>query len=195
MQIEYFKCVFIIIIFFSKNGVTSKADLRAYFKRKAAGSDGPVAKRQIASPEMIIPPIENVNRAEIEMVIDVVKKPTARKNHHNSIPKHIGIEVGMYVLDRSTKDALEKFSKQYPKFYFKRTSINSWKILLTKSGGNQTFSKKGRPNLLLETLLNKRKDVIVVSRLAGTVISRRMIITIGTKVVKAKMIQVKLLHL
>ena len=72
---------------------------------------------------MIIPATENVNRAETEMVIDEVEKSTARINHYNNIAKQIWIEVGRYALDYSTKDALEKFSKQYPKFTFKRTSL------------------------------------------------------------------------
>ena len=151
--------------------MASKTDLRAYFRCKAAGSEGPAAKKkQIANLEMTIPATENVNRAEIEMVIN-----------WNS-------------LDHSTKDALEKFSKQYPKFTFKCTSINSWKTLLRKKNGdNQTFIKKGRPYLFPETLFKKMKNVIVGSRLAGTVISRRMRIAIGTGVVKAN--DPKLLHL
>ena len=59
----------------------SKTDLRAYFKRKAAVFGGPVAKKKIANPEMIIPSIENVNRAETEKVIDEVEKSTAWENH------------------------------------------------------------------------------------------------------------------
>ena len=72
--------------------------------------------------------------------------------HYSNIPKHIRIEVGRYALVYSNKDALEKFSKQYPKFTFKRTSINQWKTFLKKSEDNQTFNKKGRSNLLSETL-------------------------------------------
>ena len=86
------------------------------------------------------------------------------------------------------------FSKQYSKFTDKQTSINSWKTLLKKREDNQTFNKKGRPNLLSETLLKKTKDVIVGSRLAAIEISRKMIIAIGTAVVKANG-PVKLLHL
>ena len=63
---------------------------------------------------MIISATENVNRAEIEMVIDEVKKSTAWKNPYSNIP--IWIEVGGYALDHSAKYALEKFSKQYPNF-------------------------------------------------------------------------------
>ena len=81
------------------------------------------------------------------MVIDEVEKSTAQKNYYNNMPKHIRIEVGRYALGHSTKDPLEMFSKQYPKFTFKRTSINSWKTLLKKSGDNQTFKKKGQPNI------------------------------------------------
>ena len=109
--------------------MASKTDLRAYFKCKAAGSEGQVAKIQIENPEIIIAATENVNRAEIEIVIDVVEKSTARKNRYQNIPKQIQIEIEWYALERSTKDTLDEFSKQYPKFTFKRTSINSWKTL------------------------------------------------------------------
>ena len=57
---------------------------------------------------MIISAIENVNRAEIEMVIDVAEKQTVRKSYYNNILIHIRIEVGRCALDHSTKDALEK---------------------------------------------------------------------------------------
>ena len=64
-------------------------------------------------------------RILIEIVIGKVEKSAARKNHYNNIPKHICIEIGRYALHHSTKDAPEKNLKQYPKFNFKRTSINS----------------------------------------------------------------------
>ena len=77
------------------------------------------------------------------MVIGEVEKSPARKNHYNNIPKHIRIEIGRYALHHSTKDAPEKNLKQYPKFTFKRTSINSWKKLLKKSEDvNQMFYLK-----------------------------------------------------
>ena len=85
----------------------------------------------------------------------------------------------------STKDALAKFSKQYPKYTFKRTSINSWKASFKNNGNSQNLKKISRPNLLSEELLKRAKDVIIGSRLAGTVISRKMVIGNGTGVVKA----------
>ena len=68
---------------------------------------------------------------------------------------------------------------------FKRTSINSWKVSFKNNGNSQNLKKIVRPNLLSEELLKRTKDVIIGSRLAGTVISRRMVISIGTVVVKA----------
>ena len=53
--------------------MTSKTDLRAYFKRKAAEAEGPVAKKQITNPEIIIPATKKVNRTETEMVKDEVE--------------------------------------------------------------------------------------------------------------------------
>ena len=119
------------------------------------------------------------------MVIDEIEKLTSRKNHYNNIPKHIRIEVGRYALDHNIKGALEKISKQYSKFTFKDILISLWKTLLKKCEDNQTFYRKGRINHLSEILLKKTKGVIVGSRLAGTVISRRMVIAIETAVVKA----------
>ena len=118
------------------------------------------------------------------MVMDEVEKSTARQSYNN-IPKHIRMEVGKYALAHSTKDALAKFSKQYPKYTFKRTSINSWKASFKNNGNSQNLKKISRPNLLSEELLKRAKDVIIGSRLAGTVISRKMVIGNGTGVVKA----------
>ena len=64
-------------------------------------------------------------------------------------------------------------------------SISSWKASFKNNGNSQNLKKIGRPNLLSQELLKRTKDVIIGSRLAGTVISRRMVISIGTGVVKA----------
>ena len=157
--------------------MSSKTDLRACFKCRATGSDGPAAKKKNSNPEITASTTEHVNRAETEMVIDDEAKSTARQRCSN-IPKHICMEVGKYALAHSTKDALTKFSKQYPKYTFSKASFKN-------NGNSQNLRKIARPNLLSEELLKGTKGVIIGSRLAGTVISRRMVIAIGTGVVKA----------
>ena len=117
------------------------------------------------------------------MVMDEVEKSTARQSYSN-IPKHIGMEAGKITLAHSTKDALVKFSKQYPKYMFQQTSINSWKASFKNNENSQNLKKIGRPNLLPEELLKRTKNVIIGSHLASTVISRRMVIAIGIGVVK-----------
>ena len=109
--------------------MSSKTDLRACFKHRATGSDGPAAKKKNPNPEIIASVTEHVNRAKIEMVMDEVEKSTASQSYNN-IPKHI--RIGKYALAHSTKDAFAKFSKRYPKYTFKRTSIKSWKASLKK---------------------------------------------------------------
>ena len=148
--------------------MSPKTDLRAHFKRRATGSDGCPAKKKNPNLEIIATTTEHINRAKIEMVMDEAVKSTARQSFNN-IPKHIRIEVRKYALAHNTKDALAKFSKQYPKYTFKQTSINSWKASFNNNGN---LKKIGRPNLLSEELLKGTKDVIIGSRLAGTVISR-----------------------
>ena len=64
--------------------MSSKTDLKAYFKRRATGSDGPAAKKKNPNPEIT----KHVNRAEIEMVMNEAEKSTARQSYNN-IPKHL----------------------------------------------------------------------------------------------------------
>ena len=45
--------------------------------------------------------------------------------------------------------------------------------------------RKGRPNLLDDEFLLKVKDLVTRVRMAGGVISRKMVIAIGTGVIKA----------
>ena len=45
--------------------------------------------------------------------------------------------------------------------------------------------RKGRPNLLDDEFLLKVKDVVTGVRMAGGVISRKMVVAIGTGVIKA----------
>ena len=160
--------------------MSSKTDLRTYFKRRATGSDGPAAKKENPNPEISASATEHVSRAEIGMVMIEVEKSTACQSYNN-IPEHIRMEVGKFALAHSIKDSLAKFSKQYPKYMFKRTSINSWKASFKNNGNSQNLKKIGRPNLLSEEFLKRIKDVIIGSSLAGTAILRRMIIAIGTR--------------
>ena len=69
-----------------------KTDPRAYFERRATGSDGPAAKKKNPNPEIIASSTEHANRAEIE-VMDEVEKSTARQRYNN-IPKQIRLKVG-----------------------------------------------------------------------------------------------------
>ena len=74
--------------------------------------------------------------------------------------------------------------KSIHKYTFVRTSINNWKKKANKAS-ETPFKKKGRRNLLIDNLLIKVKDVILISA-AGAMIYRRLVIAIGKGVVKAK---------
>ena len=163
--------------------MSSKTDLRVYVKHRATGSDGTAVKKKNPNPEIIASAGEHVNRAEIEIVVVEVGKSTARQSYNN-IPKHVRMEVGKYALAHSIKDALAKFSKQYPEYTFKQTSIKSSKASFKNNENSQNLKKISRPDLSSEELLERTKNVIIGSHLAGTVILRRMVITIGTGVVK-----------
>ena len=81
----------------------------------------------------------------------------------------------------------KNLGKKYPKYTFIRTSVNNWKkkIEKDKKNDNATVHRKVRPNLLHDEFLVKVKDVVTGVLMAGSVISRKMVIAIGTGVVKA----------
>ena len=64
--------------------IPSKTDLRAYFKRRATGSDESAAKKKNPNPEIIVSSTEQANRAGIEMVTDKGKNSTARQSYNNT---------------------------------------------------------------------------------------------------------------
>ena len=75
----------------------------------------------------------------------------------------------------------------YTKYSLKRTTVNGWKESCKKKKNDQPIApiqRKGRPNLVDDQMLKKIED-IVGSRLAGTAISRKMVIAIATRVIKA----------
>ena len=79
---------------------------------------------------------------------------------------------------------------KYPQYTLIRTSENNWKSSYQKNNGKVNFKKKGRPNKLDEEMLRKIKDVIIGTRIAGGVVSRRQVMSIGKGVVMANKPQI-----
>ena len=123
----------------------SKTYLRAYFKHR--------------NPEIIGSSTEHGNRVEIEMAMDQLPFKV-------NIPTYIRKEVGKYVFAHSTKFALAKFSKQYSKYTFKRTSINSWQAQFKNNGNSRNLKKIFRANLSSKELLKR----VVKANDPGTIV-------------------------
>ena len=80
------------------------------------------------------------------------------------------------------------YGTEYPKYTFIRTSVNNWKKKIEKDKKNDNATvhrRKGRPKLLDDEFLVKVEDVVTRVRKAGGVFSRKMVIVIGTGVIKA----------
>ena len=117
-------------------------------------------------------PSNITGETESQYVQQEIKKQVAKPaKHYDNIPSKIKQEIGSYALIHGTKAAIDRFPKVYTKYSLKRTTVG-------KKG------KKGRPNLVDDETLKEIKYVIIGSRLAGTVIYRKMIVAIGTSVVK-----------
>lgn len=163
-------------------------DLRNFYKSSSRSSNG---KSPEKVPTFLTSTSGNVNRAEIGTINKKIKAlvQAKTKKKYSTVPSNIKKEVGEYALLNGTKSALEKFKKKYPRYTFFRTSVNNWKTKIQKnknhSVSSTVYEKRGRPNLLPGKLLLKVKDVITGVRMAGGVISRKMVMAIGTRVAKA----------
>ena len=109
-----------------------------------------------------------------------VKKESTKKKTHKNVPEKVRKEVGRYALIHETKAAVDKYSKIYPKYDLKLTSVNTWETKCKNNKENTLAKKSERPNLLSDELPQKTKDIVIGTRSAGKVISRRMVIAIGT---------------
>ena len=76
------------------------------------------------------------------------------------------------------------FSKSLYKIFIKRTTVNGWKERYKKNDLH-SVGKRGRPNLVDDLMVKKIKDVIIGSRLSGSVIDQKMVVAFGPGVVKA----------
>ena len=163
-----------------------KMDLRNYFKRKSKNDlEEPMKKKQ-KTKELITSAVGMSNAGELQIVSDEVSK-AVRPTKHQKIPESIRKEVASHALKFGTKSAITKFAKKYETAYeFHRTTVNSWKnALKKKSKSVPVCGKIGRPNMVEDVILEKIKDIIIGTRAAGTVISRRIAIAIGKGVIKA----------
>ena len=87
------------------------------------------------------------------MVREQVKKQVMQRKSYQVVPEKVKMEVGRYTALNGTKAALKRYSKIYPKYDLKRTSVNSWK----------------------SKIKDKKRELSCETGNAGTVISRRMV--------------------
>ena len=159
--------------------MASKKDLRSYFnvvseKKKKKDS-------AVSISEIIVSETSDVSQAEVDMAREQVKKQVMQRKSYQVVPEKVKIEAGRYAALNGTKAAFKRYSKIYPKYdHLKRTSVDSWKSKIKDKKENSLAKRSGRPNLLSDDLLKKTKEIIIGTRNAGTVISRRMVIAIGT---------------
>lgn len=113
------------------------------------------------------------------MAREEVKKQVSKRKKYQTVSEKLKLEIGRFAALNGTRAALKRFTKIYPKYDLKRTSINSWKGKCKSKKQSSLLKRSGRPNLLSDHLIKKAKDIIIGTRSAGTVISRRMVIAIA----------------
>ena len=116
----------------------------------------------------------DITNAELTLVAKEIQKSCNQKvKYQKAVPDTIKKEVDMYAKIYGTASAIKNLSSKYAKYYFSRTTVNSWKAKCKVA--NPTFEKAQRPNLLDETLLKKVKDIAIGTRAAGGVIAKGVV--------------------
>ena len=117
----------------------------------------------------------------MQYVQQEIKKQVAKPaKHYDHIPSKIMQEIGSYALIHRAKAAIDRFSIVHTKYSLKRTTVNGWK----ERCKNHSIVKRGRPNLVDDEMLKKIKDFIIGLRPTHKVIFRKMVLPIGTSIVK-----------
>lgn len=159
--------------------MASKKDLRDYFTSSSKSTKKGNGKKSLCTQEVIVAETNVATKADVDIAKLEVKKLVKQRSKYQSIPGKVKEEIGKFALKNGTQAAQKKFSKIYPKYDLKRTSINSWKVKCKNTKSASLDKRMGRPNLLDDNLIKKTKDIIIGTRNAGTVISRRMVVAIG----------------
>ena len=159
----------------------NKQKFLAYFAKK----DTAVGDEEIRITSIISAVTENVSNAELSFAEEEIEKCYKRPlQYQREIPQSVKTEVSKHARDFGTASAVKKYTMKYPKYTFKRTTVNSWKNKF-QNNENVVVKTVGRPNILDDRLLKKVKDIAIGTRRAGGVINRRQLISIGTGVVRA----------
>ena len=143
--------------------------------------------KETDAPALVASATDDVSQSELKVVENQMKKSAQVRKHYSKIvPETIKREAGKYALLHGTKATVERFNKVYPNYTFVRTTINNWNIKMKKEKDGKTiFKKKGRPNLVSDDFMEKIKTIMIGTRVAGTTISRRIVMAIGNGVVKS----------
>ena len=59
------------------------------------------------------------------MAKEQVKKLEAKRNNYQNVPENVGREAGRFAWVNGTKAAINRYSRIYPKYGLKRTSVNT----------------------------------------------------------------------
>ena len=91
------------------------------------------------------------------------------------------------MLCQGIQAARKRFSSKYLQYEFKQSTVNNKKNKITKGPESQEgqFTEGERPSKFNDKVMLKIKEVIIGIRLAGAVISRKMVTSIGAGVLIA----------
>ena len=123
-------------------------------------------------------------------------RENAKRRSHRTVPSAVKFACVQHFKLHGIKSAIRTFSARYPLYNFNDTSVRRWvktiqsveassgeqnRVQLQPARPLQSFlaDRRGRPNMLHKEQLQKVKEIIVGSRIAGAALRTEDIIAIG----------------
>ena len=131
----------------------NKEKFLAYFKKKSQSKD---ETDGIQITNVLTSVTENVSSAKLAYAEEQIQKTyELPQKYQVENPAKIQKEVGLYARNFGTASAIKKFTTEYPKYSFIRTTVNTWKKKCN-DGDWAVIKRIGRSNLLDSGMLKKK---------------------------------------
>ena len=124
-QKEYQRPAVYAMAFSLRKKKRNKEKFLAYFKKKSSSKD---ETNGIQITNVLTSVTENVTSEELAYAEEEMQKTyKCPKKYQVEIPTQIKKEVGLCARDFSTASAIKKYTTEYPKYSFIRTTVSTWK--------------------------------------------------------------------
>lgn len=138
---------------------------------------------------------DTVTQSEVNLATAAVNnaREDTRNRRHKTVPSSVKVACIEHCKLYGPSSTLRTFAARYPQYHFSEPSLRRWKKIAVHAETNAEIQngaisrsmesyfndKRGRPNVLAKAQLQKVKEIVLGSRIAGAALRTDDIISIG----------------